>query len=135
MAMNTAPVFTLTPNVSWTTLTTANTALDGTGTVGTVWTAGADGGYINQIVVKANTTATTSAATLRIYINNGSTNATATNNTLIREYILGVASPGASTPGFNYEFALNIQLPAGYKILAHMANGDDYAIAGIGANY
>ena len=48
MPANTAPIFTLTPDVQWgtTTVATANTAKDGTGTVLTVFTAGANGSYV-----------------------------------------------------------------------------------------
>ena len=36
MPANTSPIFPLVPNVAWGKLTTANTAKDGTGTVGTI---------------------------------------------------------------------------------------------------
>lgn len=83
MPANTLPIFPLTPKVSWGTVTTANTAKDGTGTVVTVFTAGADGSRIDQIKVRA--LGTNVATVMRFFVNNGSTNATAANNTLIHE--------------------------------------------------
>jgi hypothetical protein len=141
MAMNTVPVFTKTPNIGFANLLAAdaNTALDGTGTVSTVFTAGADGGFVTSIFIKASTTTATSAAgTLRLWINNGSTSSTATNNTLIREHVLGAVTASATVATLNYEFPLNIQLPAGYKIIctvATMAASTGWQFTCVGANY
>lgn len=120
MPMNTSPIYTLTPNIGFANLlaANANTALDGTGTVSTVFTAGANGAMVNSIKVKSTTTTATSAAgILRIWINNGSTNATATNNSLVQEQLLTANTASATANTINYCFPLNIQLPAGYKIL------------------
>ena len=139
MAMNTTPVFTLTPNVGFGTLTTANTALDGTGTVTTVFTAGANGGYAQSLIVKSNsTTATSSAATLRIFINNGTTPGTASNNTLIREFTLSTVTATAVSSTLNWEFPLNLMLPAGYVIniaIATVAASSQFALTCCGGNY
>jgi len=83
MPANTTPIFPLTPKVSWGSVATANTAKDGTGTVVTICTAGANGSRIDQIKVRA--IGTNTATVLRLFVNNGSTNATATNNSLIHE--------------------------------------------------
>jgi len=83
MTANTQPIFPLTPKVSWGTVTTANTAKDGTGTVVTVFTAGADGSRIDQIKVRA--LGTNVATVIRFFVNNGSTNATAANNSLVHD--------------------------------------------------
>lgn len=139
MTMNTSPVFTLTPNIGWSTITSANTALDGTGTVATCFTAGANGGLVNTLIVKSNTTTATSAAgTLRLFINNGSTNATATNNTLIREYTLTTVTASNTASTLNWEFPLNLQLPAGYKInavIATVAGSSGFALTCEGGDY
>jgi hypothetical protein len=49
MAANTNPIFTLVPNVGSGKALTANAALDGTGTVVTVFTAGANGSIVDSI--------------------------------------------------------------------------------------
>lgn len=140
MAANTSPIFTNVPKIQWDTITTANTALDGTGTVATAFTADAtDGSYVQSIFVKANTTTTTSAAaTFRIFINNGSTNGTATNNSLFREYTLTTVTASSTAATLNFEFPLNIQLPPGYKILctcATLAGSTGYNVTCMGGDY
>lgn len=75
--------FPQTQNVSWGTVTTANTAKDGTGTVVTVFTAGVNGSKIDAIHVRA--LGTNIATALRFFVNNGLTNATPANNTLAHE--------------------------------------------------
>lgn len=141
MAANTTPIFTLTPNIAFANLlaANANTALDGTGTVSTVFTAGTNGSMVNSIIVKSGTTTATSAAgTLRIWINNGSTSGTTTNNTLVREYVLTANTASSTTSTVNYEFPLNFQLPTGYKILvtvATMAASTSWQFTCCGADY
>jgi hypothetical protein len=89
MAANTVPVFPNVPHMSWNTsaLTAANTAKDGTGTVVTVFTADAtDGSFVKQIrFVPLGTNVQTVA---RIFVNNGLTNATAANNSMIGQVTL-----------------------------------------------
>ena len=140
MAQNTTPIFTKAPIITWATATTANTALDGTGTVYTCFTADAtNGSYVQNLLVKAsNTTATSAAATLRIFINNGSTAGTASNNTLIREYTLTTVTASATASTLNWEFPINLMLPASYVInvaIATMAGSSQYALTCTGANY
>lgn len=141
MPANTSPIFTLTPNIGFANLlaASANTALDGTGTVSTVFTAGSFGSMVNSIIVKSGTTTATSAAgTMRIWINNGSSNAVTTNNSLIREFILTANTASATAATLNYEFPLNIQLPAGYKInvtVATMAASTSWQFTCQGADY
>jgi hypothetical protein len=123
MAANTIPIFPLTPKVSWGTVATANTAKDGTGTMVTVFTAGAEGSRIDQI--KARALGTNTATVLRFFINNGSDNETPANNTLVHE--ITVASTTLSevaaladndiiiAKGADW-FPAILYLPAGYKI-------------------
>lgn len=117
MAATTTPIFTNIPKINWAAaaITAANTAMDGTGTVTTVFTADAtDGSYVKRIVFKSLGTCVATVA--RIFVNNGSTNATAANNALIMEVPLTAttASNSASNPGA--EIFLDLQLPAGYKL-------------------
>ena len=138
MAANTIPIFTRTYNISKANIASANTALDGTGAT-LIWTAGADGGFINSITVKSTTTtATSAAATLRIWVNNGSTPSSAANNFLIREYTLGAVTASSTAATLNYEFPINMGLPSGDKIyvaIATMAGSTAWDVTGIGADY
>ena len=116
MPANTAPIFSRTPNNGWTApaLTTANTAMDGTGTVSTVFTAGADGGYVAQLRAKA--AGTNIATVLRVFVNNGSTNSTAANNILVSEFSLPATTASATAATPDVVIPLNLPLPATHRI-------------------
>lgn len=124
MSANTQPIFPITPNVSWGTVNSANTAKDGTGTVTTVFTAGLNGSRIDQIKVRA--LGTNVATVLRLFVNNGSANSTATNNTLIHEVTIAATtlSEVSALVDNDITIAKNAgdtvvpipYLPAGYKI-------------------
>lgn len=117
MAANTLPIFIKQGQIEWGTsaLTTANTAKDGTGTVLTVFTADAtEGSYAYKL--RARPAGTNVATVLRIFINNGSTNATAANNILFDEITLPATTLSEVAALAMYEVPLNIALPPGYKI-------------------
>src|SRR4051812_17212374 len=87
MAVNITPIYSKVGDIQWATILTANTAKDGTGTVVTIFVADAtNGGRVER--VRARALGTNVATVLRIFINNGSTNATAANNTLWAEATL-----------------------------------------------
>lgn len=136
MAQNTVPVFPKTPKQAWGTIATANTAKDGTGTVVTVFTADAtNGSFVKSIIFRA---AGTNVATVaRIFINNGSTNATATNNTLIGEITLPATTLSEVAALAHYEYPLNMQLTAAHKINLTIGTtvSAGYAVTGVGADY
>lgn len=81
--MAVSPQYAAVMQISWGTVTAANIAKDGTGTVVTVATGGTNGSIINKIEVRAM--GTNVATVMRFFVNNGATNATATNNTLAYE--------------------------------------------------
>lgn len=97
-------------------LTAANTAMDGTGTVGTIATAGANGAIVDTLYFKAKGTCVATVA--RIFINNGSDPTTAGNNSLILEVDLAAttASNSVSNVGYIDTRLRGLVLPAGYKI-------------------
>lgn len=92
MAANTNPIFAGAPNsdISGATLTTANTAKDGTGTVSIVFTAGAFGGRVDYLKIRA--LGTNTATVLRVFLNNGSSTSVATNNKLITEMTIAATT-------------------------------------------
>lgn len=121
MTANTTPIFTLTPKIQSASISSAQTALDGT-TATLIYTAGSNGGMVNSMKVKSiTTTQTSAAATLRIWVNNSSSSGSAANNYLIKEYTLGAVTASSTASTINYEFPLNIQLPASYTIYAAIA--------------
>jgi hypothetical protein len=117
MAANTAPIFSSLGDIEWgtTALATANTAKDGTGTVLTAFTADAtNGGFVQRI--RFRTAGTNIATVARVFINNGSTNATAANNTLFDEITLPASTLSETSAQPVYELPLNFALPPGYKL-------------------
>lgn len=117
MPANANPIFSRTADIQWgtTALVTANTAKDGTGTVLTVFTADAtEGGFVNKLVARA--IGTNILTVLRVFINNGATNATAGNNILFAELTLAATTLSEVNAQPAYELPLNFALPPGYKL-------------------
>jgi len=126
MPANQNPIFTLTPHIGWGSvddnssatagpMLTANTAMDGTGYVTPVFTAGSNGSYIQKMIIRPVGT-NSSASVLRIFLNNGLTNATQANNVLINEVSLPTATATAVASMTPLEVPLNYAIPAGYVI-------------------
>lgn len=116
MAQNTTPIFCAVPRASWaSTGTSANTNKDGTGTVATVFTADAtDGSKIEKVYMKhlgGNV-----ATVVRFFVNNGLTNATAANNTLVHEVALAAWVNSEVAESTGYVWYADLVLPAGYKL-------------------
>lgn len=151
MAANTAPIFTDVPVVGagiWTSTLTANTKSDGAGTIGTdmvlLFTAGADGAFINRIRLTpaASTAATATQATVaRFYVSTVASGATARTNTF---QFAEVAAPSqsaanSSTATSYIEIPCGFYIPTGYYIHFSMhhaaaANSSWSAIV-FGGNY
>ena len=146
MAANSIPIYSKVGDVQWGTVTTANTAKDGTGTVVTVFTADAtNGGRVEKI--RARALGTNVASVMRVFINNGSTNATAANNTLFAEVTLPattlseVAALALVEIPNNYTVAdatgFPIVLPPGYKLNITIGTtvAAGYAVTAVGGKY
>jgi hypothetical protein len=138
MTANFQPIYTLTPDiVVGQTILTANTAVDGTGTVVTCFTAGANGSLLKGIVFRA--LGTNVATVARIFINNGSTNTTASNNILFGEITLSATTLSQTAALATYEWVPppNFTLPAGYKanITIGTTVAAGYAVSGYGGDY
>lgn len=117
MAANQKPIFPSAPKAQITTkLTTANTAKDGTGTVVTLGTAGANGAFVGTI--EALPLGTNVASVLRVFLNNGSTNATATNNSLKEEISLPATTINEAAGQTKIVITCNYAIPAGYVLNA-----------------
>lgn len=117
MAVNTSPIFSKRGDIQWSpsALAAANTAKDGTGTVATVFTAGADGAFVQRLV--ARSLGTNVATVLRLFVNNGATNTSATNNSLVLEMTMPATALSEVAAQPPYELPLNFALPAGFKLL------------------
>ena len=138
MAANTSPIFPLAPDIQWgaAAITTANTAKDGTGTVVTVFTADAtNGGRVKKVIARA--IGTNVATVLRIFVNNGSTNATPGNNVLIAEMTLSATTLSEVAALASYELPLDLDMPAGYKLNATIGTtvSAGYMLSAVGSKF
>jgi hypothetical protein len=138
MAANTIPIFPLTPSIQWgtTALATANTAKDGTGTVLTVFTADVtNGSRVDYIRVRA--IGTNVATAFRVFMNNGSSNATPANNVLLTEATIAATTLSEVAALAETTIQLDVALPPGYKL--NCAIGTTVAaglmITAVGAHY
>ena len=117
MAVTALPIFAQTPVFTvGQTITTANTAKDGTGTVVLLYTAGANGSRVDAIKVRSTGTAV--ATVIRIFINNGATAATATNNSLYTEATIASTTLTEVAAQTDNSITMNISLPATYRVYA-----------------
>jgi len=150
MAGNNAQIFSRVGVIGYSsTITAANTATDGTGTCPTIFTADAtNGGRVERIRFMAQ--GTNVATVARVFINNGSTSGTATNNVLYAEIALPAttASNSAAINASIYELpnvtstiidpdAFPIVLPPGYKLIFCIgtAVAGGWACAALGGSY
>lgn len=137
MAANTNPIFSLVGDVQWgAAITAANTAKDGTGTVTTVFTADAtNGGYVDYLRVRP--AGTNGATVLRVFINNGSTNATAGNNTLFDEASIAATTNSESSAIAGTQIPIGFALAPGYKLNCTLGTtvAGGIAVTGIGGKY
>lgn len=145
MPANTAPIWTLTPRIGWGStdgdggsagpLKTANTAKDGTGTVLTIFTAGANGSFIQAVRFRAAGTNTATVA--RIFINNGGVNSTLANNILVDEITLTGTTLSEVAATSLYEQPLNFAINASYKVMVTIGTtvAAGYCVSCIGGDY
>lgn len=143
MPANTSPIFTLTPKASWWTaaITAVNTSLAGAGTTGTdvftVFTAGANGSFVQRVRFKAAATGG-AAACARVFINTAAnTNPVAGDSVLFDEITLPLTTVSTSSATAVYELPLNFAIPAGYRIMVTLGatvTGGWYASC-IGGDY
>lgn len=111
MAQNTTPIFLLTPRVAQaTTGTNANTALDGTGTVTSVFVAGANGSKIEDVFL--NHMGTNVATVVRFFIDpTGSSS-----YKLIHEETMAANTLSQSVSSIPVYWKANLIIPASGKL-------------------
>jgi hypothetical protein len=126
MAQNTNGIYPLVANFSWKTTDgdggsagawkTANTAMDGSGTVLTVFTADAtNGSWLSGI--NLSPAGTNIASLARVFINDGtSQTSNGTHSILYREQALPVSTLSQTAAMQAIYIPINKYIPAGYKI-------------------
>lgn len=137
MATNTQPIFSSRGDIQWSAapLTAANTAKDGTGTATTVFTAGADGAFVQKLV--ARPIGTNVATVLRVFANNGASNTVAANNSLFAEMTLPATALTEVAAQPPFELPLNFALPPGFRLMCTLgtAVAAGYDVTVFGGSY
>lgn len=123
MPANTSPIFSVTPAVEWSGLVvSANTTTDLTsGTIYAIFTAGSNGSYLQRI--RFRHLGTNVATVARVWINNGSTTGTSTNNTLWDEITIAANTVSQTAAAINYELPLGFAINPGYTIYVTLGTG------------
>ena len=131
MTANVEPIFALTPVIGTVEIHTANTARDGSGTIGTVLTGGANGTRVTRIIVQA--LVTTTAGVVRLFIDSGAV------IYLWKEILVAAITGSATVLEFvsvlNLLGELALVLPSGYILMASTHNAESFAIIAEGGDY
>ena len=103
-----------------------------------VFTAGTDGARLERL--KFNAAGTNIQTVARIYVNNGSTNATATNNTFIGEITLPATTASTTAALISPEWIMpngSMAIPGGFKIYVGLATAvaAGWVVTPIGGQY
>ena len=140
MAQNTSPVFPLVPVVSWVNSAglIANTTTDltsGTNYNSNFTSNATNGSRVDFIRVR--TLGTNAQTVMRVWINNGSTTATAANNTLFFERTLASTTVSQNAEQIDVMVPMNVSLPVGHKIYYTFgtAVAAGYSIQVVGGDY
>jgi len=147
-APNTQPIFTVVPEIQFVTGSFTGTiwaASDITGaTIGTsvhlVFTAGAQGSYVQRLrfrMIPQTSAVSTTATKVRVWLNNGSTIATAANSVMYDEIGLPLTTEALAAQTIGYDLPMNFALPAGWKIYLTVAtaSANGWAASCIAGDY
>ena len=121
--------FVATPKVGVVTISTANTSRDGSGTIGTVFSAGSSGSRIERVQVKAQ--GTTTAGMVRLFVHNGTT------AYLLTEIQVVPVTPSGTVPAYEATFVFDggLVIPAGYSLRASTNNAESFHVVALGGDF
>lgn len=117
-----------TANTGTTLIATANSAMDGSGTLGTVLTAASNGTLIKTITVNAISNTTEGMVRLFIYDGSSSTK-------LIEEFEIPPSLYSGTYPAFSLSYAVNYNLQAGYVLKASTQNAESFIVIAEGLDW
>ena len=101
--------------------TAANTNRDGTGTIATVFTAGASGSRIDDVTITA--VGTTTAGVVRLFLHDG------TNARLLREVAVSAITPSGTVAAFTASLTnLALVLQSGWSLRASTHNAETFNV-------
>lgn len=127
--MSTAANYASTPKCGVGQVSVANTNRDGTGTLATIFTAGASGSRIDRVTVQA--VATTTAGMVRLFIHDG------TSARLYNEVPVAAVTPSGTTSAFRYQIPIEggLALPANYSLRASTHNAETFNVIAQGGDF
>jgi hypothetical protein len=106
---------------------TANSNLDGTGSLVTVITGASNGTLIRSVTICA--LGDTSEGMVRLFVYNGA------NSRLIREFHVNANDATGTNPAYCTKWDCNIKLKSGYELRASTQTGDDFNVIAEGLNW
>lgn len=119
--MATSAQYAATPRSAVGQVSVANTNRDGTGTIVTVFTAGASGSRVDDIWIVA--TGTVTAGVVRLFVNDG------TNTRLWQEIMVTATTPSTTVQVFNTAlFNQALILPNGWSLRASTNNAETFNV-------
>lgn len=119
--MATNPAYAAVPATAQVQIATANTARDGTGTIGTLITAPAAGTRVDDIVICA--AGTTTAGVVRMFIHDG------TNYRLLQEILVAAITPSTTVAAFYAKLTnLGIVLKSGWSLRFSTHNAETFNV-------
>jgi hypothetical protein len=127
--MSATPNFTSTPRCAVVNFATANTGRDGTGTIATLWTAGASGSRIDRVTIHG--AGSTTAGMVRLWLHDGS------NARLIREVPVLAITASGTVPAFREEihFPEGLILGTDYSLRVSTHNAESFNAAAFGGDF
>jgi hypothetical protein len=116
-----------TANTGCVTISTANSNLDGTGTLGTVLTAASNGTLVKSIIIKAQ--GNTTQGMIRLFVNGGGA------TELISEINVPAITKSSTDPSFEIYMELNYALKSGYILKAATQNAETFNVIAEGLDW
>jgi len=116
-----------TANTGAVAIATANTNLDGTGTLGTVLTGASNGTLIVSVTIKA--IVNTTQGMVRLFVNGGGT------TQLIAEIEIPAVTKSGDDPAFETRLPLNYALKSGYILKASTEKAETFNVIGEGLDW
>jgi hypothetical protein len=119
--MSTAPAYAATAQTAQVQIATANTARDGTGTIGTLITGAANGTRVDDITITA--AGTTTAGVIRMFIHDG------TNYRLLNEFLVSAVTPSPTVAVWSTAlYNMGIILKSGWSLRFSTHNAETFNV-------
>lgn len=131
MALNTDPVFLAAVKTGNVSIATANAGRDGSGAVGTLWSAaGANGEIVEHIHI--HFTVTTTVGMVRVFRDTGA--GTAASRFLIKEFVVPAITVGANVAGHSDDWWPNLKLASGELLVVSTENAENCDVTAEGGS-